>query len=83
MLQLKVNNTASITTSTSELSNINIINNESIINTTDDESDCCIKANDNEIILVTVNNADVIKGKYKGETGKIIKVIRKKIALNV
>ena len=41
------------------------------------------KENDNKIILVIVNNFDVIKGKYKGEIGTIIKVNRKKITLNL
>ena len=40
------------------------------------------KENHNESILVTENNVDVIKGRYKEETGTIIKVNRKKIALN-
>ena len=41
------------------------------------------KKNDIKIILVTVNNIDIIKGNYKGETGTIVKVDRKKIALNL
>ena len=41
------------------------------------------KKNDNESTLATGNNIDVIKGKYKGDTGTIIKVNRKKITLNL
>ena len=33
--------------------------------------------------MTTENNVDVIKGKYKEETGTIIKVKRKKITLNL
>ena len=74
-------NTASITNSTPAPTNINIIDDETTINITGNESYYCIKANHNEIILVTLNY--LIKGKYKGETGTIIKVIMKKIALNL
>ena len=41
------------------------------------------KENDNENILVTINNVDLIKGKYKNETCIIIKVNRKKVTLNL
>ena len=53
------------------------------INSTDDNLAFLSKENDNEIILFTENNVDVIKGKYKEETGTIIKVNRKKITLNL
>ena len=41
------------------------------------------KENDNKSILVTVDNVDVIKGKYKEGTGTLIKVNMKKITLNL
>ena len=83
MLQAKANNTASTIASTPAPSTMHTINNKSNINITDDEFNFCTKKNDNEIILVTGNNVTVNKGKYKGETGTIIKITKKKIALNL
>ena len=78
-----MSNTASIIASIPAPSNINIINSESTININDDEFDFCTKVNDNEIILVTGINVTVNKGKYKDETGTLVKVNKKKIILNL